>query len=68
MEKGKIKKINVILYGICAVIWTARAVLEIAYRTYDLHPGRFILNIVCALIWIAAFAVCLKRYRENGEE
>ena len=24
----------VILYGACAVIWTARAVLEVVYQTY----------------------------------
>lgn len=52
----------VILYGACAVIWTARAVLEVVYQTYYDSVFWFVLNILCALLWIGAFFVSLRRY------
>ena len=58
----------VILYGICAVIWTARAVLEVIYQTYNDSVFWFILNILCAPLWIGAFLLSLKRYRSNRAE
>lgn len=58
----------VILYGACAVIWTARAVLEVVYQTYYDSVFWFVLNILCALLWIGAFFVSLRRYRFNKSE
>ena len=55
----------VILCGAAAVLWTFRAVLEIRYETYHESVFWFIMNILCAVMWIAAFLVNLKRYRSD---
>lgn len=68
MNMKKSSRLTVILLGVCAVIWTIRAILEVVYQTYNDFVFRFILNVLCAVIWIVAFAVNLKRYRSNKEE
>lgn len=57
----------VILYALCAVIWSVRVMFEVIYSSYYNSVFLFVLNILCALIWIAAFIVNLKRYRSNKE-
>ena len=52
----------VILYGICAVIWTLRAILEIVYQTYNDSVFWFALNTLCSPLWIIAFILCLKSF------
>jgi len=64
----KPSRLTVILFGTCAVIWTIRAILEVVYQTYNDSVFWFTLNVLCAVIWIAAFVVNLKRYRSNKEE
>ena len=64
----KPSRLTVILFGVCAVIWTIRAILEVAYQTYNDSVFWFILNVLCAVIWIAAFIVNLKRFRANEED
>ena len=64
----KPSRLTVILYGVCAVIWTIRVILEVAYQTYNDSVFWFVLNVLCAVIWIAAFVVNLKRYRANQED
>ena len=60
----KISKLTaVILYGVCAVIWTIRAIVGIVVREYDGSLFIFILNILCAVIWIVAFVIQLHTYR-----
>lgn len=60
---------TVILYGACAVIWTVRAVMEIVEQTYRESAFWFILNLLCAALWIGAFIMSLKRYRsDKGRE
>ena len=58
----------VILYGLCAVIWTIRGMLDIVFKTYSDSGFWFVMNILCAVLWIAAFIVSLKRYRSNKDE
>ena len=58
------KKISFILYAICAVIWTIRVILDVAFE-YDRSSFVFILNILCALVWIVAAVVQYKRYRSE---
>ena len=58
----------VILYGICAVIWTVRAIVEIVYQTYQDSVLMFVLSMLCALMWLGAFLASLKKYRANQEE
>ncbi len=64
----KPSRLTIILFGACAVIWTIRAILEVVYQTYNDSVFGFVLNVLCAVIWIAAFVVNLKRYRSNKDE
>ncbi len=70
IEEYCVKKpslLTVVLYGLCAVIWTLRAILEIAYQTYNDSVFWFVMNMLCAVIWIVAFIVNLKRYRSKQD-
>ena len=53
----KTSLLAVILYGICAVIWTVRVIVEIVYKTYNDSVFMFVLGIFCALIWICSFFI-----------
>ena len=64
----KTSGISVILCAFCAVIWTIRAILEVLYKTYNDSIWGFGLNILCAVLWIAAFILNLKNYRSNKDE
>ena len=64
----KTSRLAVILCALYAVLWSARAKLEVIYQTYNDSIFRFVLNILCALMGIAAFIVNLKRYRSGKEE
>ena len=67
-ERDNMKKpsrLGVILFGACAVIWSVRAILEVVYQTYHDSVFWFVLNVLCSVIWIAAFIVNLKRYRSH---
>lgn len=66
MKKASL--LSVILFAVCAVIWTIRAILEVAYKTYNDSVFWFVMNILCAVLWIGAFIVSLKRYRSNKDE
>ncbi len=59
----KTSRSTVILFGVCAVIWTVRAIFDVIYQTYNISVFTFVLNLICALLWIAAFIRWLKRYR-----
>ncbi len=61
----KTSRLMVILCALCAVVWSVSAIFEVIYQTYNYSLFRFVLNILCALIWIAAFIVNLKRYRSS---
>ena len=64
----KTSLLAVILYGICAVIWTVRVIVEIVYKTYNDSVFMFVLGILCALIWICSFFILMKRYCSNKDE
>lgn len=63
--------ISVILYGLGAVIWSVRAVfdiLEIINHT-SMHSTIWVVgDVLCSIIWIAAFVVQVRRYRSNNDE
>lgn len=65
-ENNKPNKATVVIYGVCAVIWTIRAIFEIAYQTFNDSVFWFLLNVLCAVVWIAAFIVNMKKYRSNN--
>ncbi|MBQ9535936.1 MAG: hypothetical protein IJU78_08845 [Clostridia bacterium] len=64
----KPKRSTVILYGACAVIWTIRAIMGVTYKEYDDFIFLFTMNILCAVVWIAAFIKCLIEYRSKADE
>lgn len=67
----KISRSTVILFGVCAVIWTARAVVDVFNQIYNESVFLFMLDWLCALLWVAAFIGWLKKYRskqKNAEE
>ncbi len=66
MKKPKLS--TVILYGLCAVIWTIRVVFAVIYREYDTSVFFFVLNALCAGIWIAAFVKWWIVYRSNTDK
>ena len=68
MQKKRVHLATVVLYGLAAVIWTIRAVLDIAYGTFEESMVLFVLNILCAIIWIAAFFKQIHRYRSSDEK
>jgi len=67
-EKGEITKAIVILYGMCAVIRTLRAVGDIVRHSYADRPVLSAMNLICTLVWVAAFVVLLIRYRSRKEK
>ena len=59
-----------ILYGICALMWTVKVIVdivEIVSKTYDNSFFLFVLHIFCAVIWIYIFIVYLKNYSNKDE-
>ncbi len=63
----KTKLFTVILYGLCAVVWTLRVILDIVYKQYDSAFAFFILRVLTAFIWIAAFVRWLLKYRSEKD-
>lgn len=60
--------LSVILYGMCAIIWTVRVIVDIVLKTYNDSVFLFVLNIFCAVIWICSFFILLTRYLSNKDE
>ena len=63
----KTKKITVILYGVCSVIWILRVIFAVIYKEYDASLFFFVLNVLCSAIWTAAFIKWLIIYRSNAK-
>lgn len=63
----KPKRITVILYGLCAVVWTLRVIFGIAQEEYDYNSVFFLLNVLIAFIWIAAFVRWMLKYRSEKD-
>ena len=66
MEKPKL--VTVVLCGLAAAIWTVRAILGVVYQEYSDSVFWFVLNVLCAVIWIAVFIKWLIIYRSNTKE
>ena len=62
------KLINVILFGLCAVIWIIRVITGVVYKEYENSLWIFITNAVCAVIWVCTFIIYLVRYRSDNDE
>jgi len=59
----KTSRSTVILFGVCAVIWTVRAVVDVFNQIYNESIFLFMLDWLCALLWVAAFVGILRKYR-----
>ena len=57
-----------VLYGICAVIWMLRSILDLINRTYEDSIVIFILNALCAVIWTAGAVLYLRRYLSSKKK
>ena len=64
----KPKRITLVLDGLCAVIWSLRVIIGVMYKEYDYSFGFFILNVLAALVWIAAFVKWMLKYRSKKDE
>ncbi len=64
----KPKRITLVLCGLCAVIWTLRVMAGVVYKEYDYSFGLFILNVLTAFIWIAAFVKWMLKYHSGKDE
>ena len=64
----KPKRNTLVLYGLCAVIWSLRVIIGVMYKEYDYSFGFFILNVLAALVWIAAFVKWMLKYRSKKDE
>ena len=61
-------KTAMILYGVCAVLWTALVVMDVMNRTYTEDIAMFALKVICLPVWIAGFVVMCKRYLKSKDE
>ena len=66
MKKSKLSV--VILYGLCAAIWTILAILAAVHKAYEYSQSFFVLTILCALVWFAAFVRWLIKYCSNDRK
>ncbi len=66
--KKKTGKTTVIVFGVCAVVWLARAIFELVYKTYTDSVFWFCANMVCTVLWIICFFLVLKKYRADKEK
>ena len=64
----KPKRVTLVLYGLCAVIWSLRVIIGVVRKEYDYSFGSFMLNALTALIWIAAFVKWMCKYRSQKDE
>ena len=67
MQQKKLASLlNVLLNALAALVWTANCVVLVVYN----NPAEFLLglDILCAVIWWAAFAAALIRWRRGRRE
>jgi len=58
----------VVLFAIAAVIWLIRVVVDVVYGVPDISVAVFLLDILCALVWIIAFCVQVFRWRASRKD
>lgn len=64
----KPKRITGILYGLCAVAWILRVIVGVVHKEYDYDSAFFTLNVLTALIWIAAFVKWMLKHRSEKDK
>ncbi len=66
MKKSKLAL--VIINGMCAVIWTVKAVLGIGSQIYDDSVLLSAADVSCAVMWIIVFIMNLIEYRSGSRK
>ena len=64
----KPSRFSLVLYGACAVLWIIKVIGDIVNQTVYVPGSLFVLNVLCAVMWVVCFVVNLKRYLSNQEE
>ena len=64
----KVSIVSAIIYGICAVFWTLRAMFDVINTPYTATPILLVSEVVCAVCLIVAFIVQLKRCTKSEKE
>lgn len=59
------KRHTLVLYGLCTLVWTLRVIVGIADKEYDYDSVFFLLNVLTAFIWVAAFIRWMIKYRSE---
>ena len=66
-EKKPVPILLPILYWTCAVIWSINVGLHFYHDTFDFASFRVMLDIACALLWIAAAIIQTIRYKNQNK-
>jgi len=64
----KPSRVVVAMYGVCAVLWVIKVISAIVKQTIYVPGFWFVMEVLCAVVWITCFAVNLKRYLSGEEE
>lgn len=54
--------IKLVLAALACVIWIVVAILEFFEKYYTSNATLFVMHLICAIVWIAAFFANLRRY------
>ena len=65
MDRKPVKRLTVVLYGACAVIWTVKSVLDFVYGESMFFK---VMDPLCAAVWFLAFCRWLTRYRSQDAQ
>lgn len=59
-DNKNVSKRSVILYSICAILWSLLVVMELVFKTYDESGAILPIFASCAIIWDI---IAIKKYR-----
>ena len=68
MKRRPIQWYNVALNALAALVWTANCAVLAAYTRQDPPAVLLGLDVLCAVIWWAAFAAALIRWRRGRRD
>lgn len=58
-------QITLKLYAVCAIIWTLTTIISIIRKLYIDSLFLFVMNMLCAVLWMIAFIAELKRNKSE---
>lgn len=57
-----------LLFGLCSVMWSIKAVVEGLDKLFIEHPVHFGMDVLCAVLWIFCFIYALVKLRKDKAE